>query len=170
MENEDNLFYAEDGNLEDNKEYLARLGLIFEFIGNVENTMNSLIMFYFTNGNWKRSPPFDNILIPELDYSKKLNIFKKILKLDKIKDVHSINSSDIDFLYELKNIRNRCAHSTYFYSDDNSPIAAMYPNKGELFDLTNDEELKKIQDRIVEIRGQAMEVCVYLMKNRDKLF
>jgi len=170
MENEDDLFFAEDGNLEDNKEYLARLGLIFEFIGTVELMMNHLIMFYFTNGDWERSPPFDDILIPELNYSQKLNIFKKILELDKIKDAHSISSLDIDFLYELKKIRNRCAHSMYFYSDDNSPIAAMYPNKGKIFDLTNDEELKKIRNRIIEIRCQEAKVLVYLMKNRDMIF
>ncbi|MEN9626015.1 MAG: hypothetical protein RL557_343 [archaeon] len=94
---------------EKDKEIHEKMGEILTKSLSVENRLELFIARYFINPSDERSLFFDDIIIQQLNFSSKIEIFKKICNREKfppndIKDIiHLIN--------EIKDIRNEVAHS-----------------------------------------------------------
>ncbi|MEK6960529.1 MAG: hypothetical protein AABX47_05110 [Nanoarchaeota archaeon] len=134
---------------------LAKLGLLIDLFGCIEYQIDELIALFL--GRENHSDAFVEIICGNLTFNSKLKILKKILSIDEVKKINTLDSSDIQFIKDFQNIRNTIAHSSYLRADGDIP-SSMFSSRSRSFNLSDSGRIERIQNRSVEIEKKIFAI------------
>jgi len=129
-------------------------GKIVSMVLHIEDTLEFFISNYFIKPQNQKTFFFDNLIIKDMGFQKKIDVFKEICKRekfdeDKFKEVLSC-------IGIVQNIRNDFAHQQVIISPNEKKISIGNRKKSTLFPLDSEKTLKEVEEN----KKKALDIII----------
>jgi len=151
-------------NEEDLKEF-AKIGMVFSLFDDLEHDINTFIITFM--GNWSSGNAFEEIILGNMIFFKKIEIVKTILENDKVADKCKISTEDLKFIDEFRILRNHIAHSRYRNDEEYKKLLVNSKYKSKKIPST--KELNEIKKKLATIHKKIWTTCEHYWDNHPKL-
>ncbi len=156
-----NNLFKEEGELEE----FAKIGLLFSWFDDLNNDIDTFITTFL--GNWLSGNAFEAIILNNINFVRKIEIFKTILKNEEVANKCHINKKDITFIDKFRILRNHMAHSRYH---NHEPYKKMLINSKYISkEVPSNRNLQEMKGDLLSIHKKIEATCEYYWDNRDKL-